>query len=176
MKSVTLPAIIYWQYFLRCLVFHGWCNFCPSSISRWYSNLEVSMSDSGVVVLGHEVLLQSEPLFSCRPDFVHQVKLQTHGLVVPRFIMIVHPIACESYLSWNNCLAPVCQSERRLPYRCSGRRSICPQYAWQLLWPYTLYPLEPSLDDFKQGSIRDLNLSVGLRVGEGGVMVFDSQL
>ena len=47
MRSVALHAIIYWQYFLRCSVFHGWCNFCPFRISRWQ-----------VPFLCHEVILQ----------------------------------------------------------------------------------------------------------------------
>ena len=34
------------------------------------SNLEVSVSGSGVVVLGHEILESCESLFSCCPDFV----------------------------------------------------------------------------------------------------------
>ena len=34
------------------------------------SNLEVSVSDSGVAVLGHEVLVSCESLLSCFPDFV----------------------------------------------------------------------------------------------------------
>ena len=33
------------------------------------SNLEVLVSDSGVVVLGHEVLVSCESLFGCRPNF-----------------------------------------------------------------------------------------------------------
>ena len=35
-------------------------------------------------------------------------------------------------------------------------------------------PLEPSLDNFKQGSVPDLNLPVGLTVGGGGVVALDS--
>ena len=34
----------------------------------------------------------------------------------------------------------------------------------------------PSLDDLKQWSIRNFNLSIGLRVVGGGVVVLDSQL
>ena len=34
--------------------------------------------------------------------------------------------------------------------------------------------LESSLDNFKQGLVLDLNLTVGLKVGGGGVMAFDS--
>ena len=35
------------------------------------SNLEVSVTDSRVVVFGHAVLVPSEPLFYCRPELVH---------------------------------------------------------------------------------------------------------
>ena len=35
-------------------------------------------------------------------------------------------------------------------------------------------PLEPSLDNFKQESVPDLNLPVGLMVGGGGVVALDS--
>ena len=35
------------------------------------SNLEVSVTDLRVVVLGHAVLVSSEPLFCCRPKLVH---------------------------------------------------------------------------------------------------------
>ena len=35
------------------------------------SNLEVSVTDPRVVVLGHAVLVSSEPLFCCRPELVH---------------------------------------------------------------------------------------------------------
>ena len=34
------------------------------------SNLEVSVSDSGIVVLGHEVVVSCESLFSSCPNFV----------------------------------------------------------------------------------------------------------
>ena len=37
----------------------------------------------------------------------------------------------------------------------------------------TFFPLESSLNNFEQGSVRDLNLSVYLRVGEGGVVISD---
>ena len=47
MMSVVLRTIIYWQYFFKCSVFHGWCNFCPSNISRWQ-----------VPFLCHEAILQ----------------------------------------------------------------------------------------------------------------------
>ena len=116
-------------------------------------------------MLSHEVLVLCESLFSYRPNFVHQIELQMHEIIVPSCIIIVHLVACESDLSWDNCLAPVSQPKQCLPYGCSGCCSIRPQYAWQLFRPYTLCPFEPSLDDFKQGLIRDLNLPVGLRVG-----------
>ena len=37
------------------------------------SNLEVSVTDPRVVVLGHAVLVSSEPLLYCRPELVHQI-------------------------------------------------------------------------------------------------------
>ena len=40
--------------------------------------------------------------------------------------------------------------------------------------PYA--PLEPSLNNFKQGSIGDFNLLVSLKVSGGGVVISDSQL
>ena len=39
------------------------------------SNLEVSVTDPRVVVLGHAVLVSSEPLLCCRPELVHQIQL-----------------------------------------------------------------------------------------------------
>ena len=48
MRSVVLHAIVYWQYFFKCFVFHGWCNFCLSSVSRWQ-----------VPFLCHKAILQS---------------------------------------------------------------------------------------------------------------------
>ena len=37
-------------------------------------------------------------------------------------------------------------------------------------------PLESSLDNFERRSVRDFNLAVSLRVGEGGVMISNPQL
>ena len=39
------------------------------------SNLEISVTDPRVVVLGHAVLVSSEPLLCCRPELVHQIQL-----------------------------------------------------------------------------------------------------
>ena len=39
------------------------------------SNLEVSVTDLRVVVLGHAALVSSEPLLCCRPELVHQIQL-----------------------------------------------------------------------------------------------------
>ena len=39
------------------------------------SNLEVSVTDPRVVVLGHAILVSSEPLLCCRPELVHQIQL-----------------------------------------------------------------------------------------------------
>ena len=35
------------------------------------SDLEISVSNSGVVVPGHVILVSREPLFNCHPDFVY---------------------------------------------------------------------------------------------------------
>ena len=39
------------------------------------SNLEVSVTDPRVIVLGHADLVLSEPLLCCRPELVHQIQL-----------------------------------------------------------------------------------------------------
>ena len=39
------------------------------------SNLEVSVTDPRVVVLGHAILVSSEPLLCCHPELVHQIQL-----------------------------------------------------------------------------------------------------
>ena len=35
-------------------------------------------------------------------------------------------------------------------------------------------PLEPSLDDLEQGSVRDFDLAISLRMGGGGVVILYS--
>ena len=49
-------------------------------------------------MLCHAVLVLCEPLFYCRPDFIYQIKLKAYGLVVPSFVVVIYPIACESNL------------------------------------------------------------------------------
>ena len=88
--------------------------------------------------------------------------------------MVVHPVACESDFGEDDCFIFVCQPEWCLSRGCPRRCSICLQYARQFLRPYALCPLKPSLDDLEQGSVRDLDLPVGLWVGGGGVVVHDS--
>ena len=39
------------------------------------SNLEISVTDPRVVVLGHAVLVSSEPLLCCCLELVHQIQL-----------------------------------------------------------------------------------------------------
>ena len=131
------------------------------------SNLEVSVSDPGIVVLHHAVLVPYEPLFCCLPDFVYQIELQTYGLVVPAFIMVVYPVAYKSDLDQDDCLISVRQPKQCLSCGCSRRRSVCPQYAQQFFRPYALYPLKPSLDNLEQGFIHNFDLSVKFGGGRG---------
>ena len=47
----------------------------------------------------HAILVLCEPLFCYRPDFIYQIKLKAYGLIVPCFVVVIYPIACESDLS-----------------------------------------------------------------------------
>ena len=49
-------------------------------------------------MLHHVVLVLCEPLFYCRPDFIYQIELKAYGLVVPSFVVVIYPVACESNL------------------------------------------------------------------------------
>ena len=90
------------------------------------SDLEVSVFDLRVVVLRHEVLVSCQPLLSCCPDLVHQVKLQAYSFIILVLVTVLHSVACEPYFCWDDCLASVCQSKWCLPRRCPCRCSVCP--------------------------------------------------
>ena len=49
-------------------------------------------------MLRYAVLVLCEPLFCCRPDFIYQIELKAYGLVVPSFVVVIYPVACESNL------------------------------------------------------------------------------
>ena len=66
------------------------------------------MSDFGVVVLHHEVLVSCQPLLNCCPDLVHQVKLQAYSFIILILIIVLHLVACELYFCWDDCLASLC--------------------------------------------------------------------
>ena len=66
------------------------------------------MSDLGIVVLRHAILVPYKPLFCYRPDFVYQIKLKAYGFIVLAFVMIVYPVACKPNLGWDDCLISVC--------------------------------------------------------------------
>ena len=56
----------------------------------------------------HVVLVPCEPLFCCRSDFIYQIKLKAYGLVVPSFVVVFYPVACESDLDWDDRFISVC--------------------------------------------------------------------
>ena len=72
------------------------------------SDLEVSVFEFGVVVLCHEVLVSCQPLLSCCPDLVYQVKLQANGFIILILVIILHLVAYEHHFCWDDCLASVC--------------------------------------------------------------------
>ena len=53
-------------------------------------------------MLRHAVLVPSETLFCCCPDFIYQIKLKAYGLVVLAFVVVMYPVACKSDLSWDD--------------------------------------------------------------------------
>ena len=55
-------------------------------------------------MLRHAVLVQCEPLFYCRPDFIYQIELKAYDLVVLSFVMVIYPVACKSDLGWDDYL------------------------------------------------------------------------
>ena len=59
----------------------------------------------------HAVLVLCEPLFCYRPYFIYQIELKAYGLVVPSFVVVIYPVACESDLGWDDHFISVCQSE-----------------------------------------------------------------
>ena len=94
------------------------------------SDLEISAFNFRDVMLGHEILVPCQPLFSCCFYFTYQVQLQAHGFVVPILIIVLHSIACKSDLSQDNGLTPICQSKQHLSCRCPGHHLVRSQYAW----------------------------------------------
>ena len=66
------------------------------------------MSNIGVVVFCHEILIPHQSLLRCHTDFVCQVELKVHGLLILILVVVLHPIACEPYLYWDDSVASVC--------------------------------------------------------------------
>ena len=66
------------------------------------------MSDIRVVVFYHEILISRQSLLHCRSDFVHQVELKVHGLLILILTVVLHPIACEPYFCWDDSVTSVC--------------------------------------------------------------------
>ena len=128
-------------------------------------NIKVPRLDLGVVMLGHEVLVMGHLLFNRRPDFIQQIQLQAYSFFVPHFVMVSYPVASKPYLCLNNSIISKCKAEGSFTCGCLGHCSVCLQDAWQFIWPFPLCPFKPSLDYLKQGSVCNLNLSIGLWVG-----------
>ena len=66
------------------------------------------MSDIGVVVFCHEILIPRQYLLRYRSDFVHQVKLKAHGLLILILVVVLHPIAYEPYYYWDDSVTFIC--------------------------------------------------------------------
>ena len=66
------------------------------------------MFDIGVVVFCHEILIPHQSLLRCGADFIHQVELKAHGLLILIFVVVLHPIACEPYFYWDDSVASIC--------------------------------------------------------------------
>ena len=59
-------------------------------------------------MLRHAVLVPCEPLFCYRLDFIYQIELKAYGLVVPSFVVVIYPVACEFDLGWDERFIAVC--------------------------------------------------------------------
>ena len=66
------------------------------------------MSDIGVVVFFHEILIPHQSLLHRRTDFIYQVELKVHGLLILILVIVLHPIACEPYFCWDDSVASIC--------------------------------------------------------------------
>ena len=78
--------------------------------------------------------------------------------------MVLHFVACESDLSWDGGLFPVGIFPSRNGVYPIGVLAVI-LYAHSTLGNSSGHIPFKSLDDLEQGSVRNLNLSVGLRVG-----------
>ena len=158
-----------WAQLALCKVSGGHLHFPKNQVS----NLKMTRLDFGVVVFHYQVLITSDLLFCSHSDFVKKVQLQAHPLFIPFFIMVGYSIAGQSNFCWYNSFTSKYKAKRCLPCRCASHCLICPQDTKQFIRPYTLCPIEPSLDHLEQGLVCNLNLSIGLRVGGRGVVVLD---
>ena len=65
------------------------------------------MSDIGVVVFHHEILISRQSLLCYYTDFVDQIQLKANGFILP-LCVVPHSIACESYFRGDNNVIPIC--------------------------------------------------------------------
>ena len=66
------------------------------------------MSDIGVIVFRHEILIPRQSLLCYYTDFVDQIQLKANGLIILPFYVVLHSIACESYFRGDNSVTPIC--------------------------------------------------------------------
>ena len=93
MRSSVVGGVIYWQYFFRCSVFHGWCNFCPSSVSRWQ-----------VPLLCHNVILQGPsqlgPSFPQEGSLVAPITFFKTRSLTWKSLCLTLELQCLAMRSW----------------------------------------------------------------------------
>ena len=77
-------------------------------------------------MLRHVVLVPCEPLFCYCPNFINQIELKAYGLVIPCFVVVIYPVACESDFGWDDRFISICQLEWCLSRRCPCRRPVRP--------------------------------------------------
>ena len=114
MRSGVLRTIIYWQYFLICSTFHGWCNFCLSSVSRWQ-----------VPFLCHEVILQDLSQlglsFPWEGSFMVPVTFLKTRSSTWKSLCLTLELQCLAMRSWHRASlysVVVLTSSTRSSYRC----------------------------------------------------------
>ena len=77
-------------------------------------------------MLRYAVLVLCKPLFCYCPNFIYQIELKAYGLVIPCFVVVIYPVACESDFGWDDRFISICQLEWCLSRRCPCRRPVRP--------------------------------------------------
>ena len=113
MRSVVVRAVVYWQYFSKCSIFHGWCNFCPSSISRWQ-----------IPFFCHEAILQGPsqlgPSFPCEGSLVAPITFLKMRSPTQKSLCLTFKLQCLVIRFWyyaNLCSAVALTSSTKSSYK-----------------------------------------------------------